>query len=61
MDFVSTMSGCRVGHMTGFGQEENVIDMLTIKRGEDLAGLEGPKLNGIVIGSTDERAVKGKV
>jgi len=47
--------------MTGFGQEENVIDMLTIKRGEDLAGLEGPKLNGIVIGSTDERAVKGKV
>ena len=37
MDFVSTMSGCRVGYMT-----------LTIKSGEDLAGLEGPKLNGIV-------------
>ena len=57
------MSGCHVGYITGFGREENVIDALTIKRGEDLAGLEGPKLNGIVIGSTvtDERTVKGKV
>ena len=40
--------------MTGFEREENAIDTLTIKRGEELAGLEGPKLNGIVIGSTEE-------
>jgi len=33
--------------MTGFGREENVIDTLTIKRGEDWAGLEGQKLNVI--------------